>query len=198
MQPKPLCLRVYVCHCCVSGHKCVVHTYLRSHAGGTVRLQDVAPPARTTPHVDISSPTATALADRRARIQAVVKVSCVTVLQVPTYPSYPSNTVVWRSTSLHAVHVFVGFEQSLAMEDRTHSWVRQDSDVDPSPPAALVSLANRRKRSDQPVTVAASGLAGGSAAACSGSSPTKAGAHTVCCFPAFQSFCASSRKPRTA
>ena len=169
----------------MSGHLRVVHTYLRSHAAGTIRLQDVAPPARTPPHVDISSPTATALADRRVRIQAVVKVSCVTVLQVLTYPSYPSNTVVWRSASLHVVHVFVGFEQSLAMEDRTHSWVRQDSDVDPSPPAALVSLANRRKRSGQRVTVAASGLAGGGATASLGTSPTKAGAHTVCCCPTF-------------
>jgi hypothetical protein len=41
----------------------------------TQGLLDVATPASAPPHVDISSPTATALADRRVRIQTVVKVS---------------------------------------------------------------------------------------------------------------------------
>jgi hypothetical protein len=47
-----------------------------------VRLKDDASPG-VSPNVDISSATATALADRRVRIQAVVKVSSATLLFLP-------------------------------------------------------------------------------------------------------------------
>lgn len=127
-----------------------------TRAATTVRLQDDASPG-VSPNVDISSPTATALADRRVRIQAVVKVSSATLLFLlllaPARPLSPSSGVRLLCCSL----------QNLSFEDRSDSWVRQEAGT--SPPTALVSLANRKKkRSEQLVQVATPDLAAGVAA----------------------------------
>ena len=71
--------------------------------------------------------------------------------------------------------------QNLSFEDRSDSWVRQEAGT--SPPTALVSLANRKKkRSEQLVQVATPDLAAGGAAAEATPSPAASGqgARKVC------------------
>ena len=64
--------------------------------------------------------------------------------------------------------------QNLSFEDRSDSWVRQEAGT--SPPTALVSLANRKKkRSEQLVQVATPDLAAGRAAAEAIPSPAASG-----------------------